>query len=388
MDIRKRLHISNAVMIVVPAAIAVAAAAACAAVIWVLATGGAPLGSDALEKYLGVAGFSEQTEHAVKAAVELAAVVVLGSIAVTVALTDRFLTRFVLRHVTGPLDQLSAGVEQIRGGNLGYRIGYDGRDEFAPVCDAFDEMADRLAGSVERGRRSEEARKELIAGMSHDLRSPLTSIRGYAEGLRDGVAADEDARRRYVEIILDKTADIERKVSQLLTMTELDMDGYKADVRLIALDDYVRGFIEREERELAAQGMEVSCHLRPATVRADPAELDRIMGNLLDNSLKYRQRDKVAVDVRVDDAGGASMLTVSDDGPGVAEEDLARIFDPLYRGDAARGGAREGSGLGLSIVAAIARQMGGTVAATRSRAGGLSVRVSVPHAKEDEGADA
>jgi len=384
MNIRTRLHISNIVMIVVPVVIALTVGVLCIVVVWALITGGAPFGATALEQYFGLADFSEPMEHELKVITVLAALVLLVAIVGAVVLTDRFMTCFVFRHITEPLDRLSAGVGQIRGGNLDYRIGYEGADEFAPVCEAFDEMAQRLAGSVERDRRAEEARKELIAGMSHDLRSPLTSIRGYVEGLRDGVAADEGARQRYVGVILDKTADIEHKVSELLAMTKLDMDDYPVDLQPLALDAYVYEFLEREKEELSAQDMEVERHLEAVRAVADRAELDRIVGNLLDNCLRYRAGDHGLVSVRTGEADGRAALVISDDGPGVPEEDLARIFEPLYRGDAARSGSSEGSGLGLSIVVASVARMGGTAEAARSEAGGLSVRILLPLASDAE----
>jgi signal transduction histidine kinase len=381
MNIRTRLHISNVVMIVVPVVIAVVVGLACVGIVWSLVTGFAPLGSDALEERFGLSGISAQDERSIKVIVSLTALALVVAIVVAVVLTDRFMTRFVLGHVTGPLGQLSQGVDQVRSGNLSHRIGYDGDDEFKPVCDAFDEMASRLADSVERDRRLEEARKDLIAGMSHDLRGPLTSIRGYAEGLRDGVAADEESRRRYTGVILEKTADMEHKVSELLALTRLDMDGYVLETRSLELDSYARDFVSRDRDDFAAQGMSVTCNLTPVTVEADPAELDRILGNLLDNSLRYRKRDEVSVEIGVASVGGCAVLSVSDDGPGVGERDLARIFEPLYRGDAARSGSREGSGLGLSIVAASASRMGGSASAGRSDAGGLSVEVRLPLAQ-------
>lgn len=384
MDIRKRLQISNVVMIAVPVVIALVVGIVCILVTWTIVTGGAPFGGDALRDYLGITGFTEQTEHGLKLLVWIVALVLLLVVIAAVALTDRFLTRFVLGHITGPLDELTAGVEQIRNGNLDYRIGYAGDDEFAPVCDAFDEMALRLADSVERDRRDEEARKELIAGLSHDLRGPLTSIRGYAEGLRDGVPADEGARTRYVEVIIDKATDIEHRVSQLLAMTKLDMAGYRIEKQALSLDGHVRALLDRERDEFDAHGMEVDCELEPAVVFADSAELDRILDNLLDNSLKYRRGRKVRVEVTVRDTDEGGVLTVSDDGMGVPQEDLERIFDPLYRGDAARGGTQGGSGLGLSIVAASVAGMGGSVEAACADGGGLVIRIRLPHAGGEE----
>jgi signal transduction histidine kinase len=382
MDIRKRLHISNVVMIVAPVAIACVVGIVCVALVWTLVTGGAPLSSEAVESFLGIEDVSEHVESSFK----FMAVVVAGALVVAVVaaivVTDRFVTRFMLAHITEPLARLSKGVEQIREGNLDYRIGYEGDDEFAPVCSAFDEMARRLEESVERDRRGEQARKELIAGMSHDLRSPLTSIRGYAEGLRDGVASDDETRQRYVGVILEKTSEIERKVSQLLTMNKLDMEEYAPDMEPVPLGSYVRGFFERSRDDLAAQGMDVTLDLENPIVSASLTELDRIMGNILDNSLRYRKSARVAVTVSVRDEDDHAVLELSDDGPGVSDADLTRIFDALYRSDAARSNNREGTGLGLSIVAASVARMGGAVHAERSDAGGLAIVIELPYSSE------
>ena len=135
--------------------------------------------------------FGTRQEHlgsSLKVILALAAIGLIFIVFLTILMTNRFLTRFVVRRIEEPLDLLSDGARRLGDGDLDYRITYTGKDEFAPVCGAFNEMAARLKESVERTRRDEESRKELLAGISHDLRSPLTSIRAYVEGLLDGVA--------------------------------------------------------------------------------------------------------------------------------------------------------------------------------------------------------
>jgi len=385
MDIRTRLHVSNIVMIVVPVTIAMVVGLACVAVVWGIVSAWVPIRPEQLlGRLLGMTDISASTEGFLKSIVAVVALVLLAAVVLSVFFTDRFLTKFVLVHVTRPLDQLSAGVEQIRAGNLAYRIDYQEHDEFRPVCDAFDEMALRLKQSVENDRRGEQARKQLIAGMSHDLRSPLTSIRGYAEGLRDGVASSEDAKARYLDVILDKTSVIEYRLSQLLTMTKLDMDEYPLEMRAVWLDRFVTAFLQRKEGQLYEQGMDVTACVDHVAALADTGELERILTNVRENSLRYRERERVAVCVNVRDTSDAAELSVEDDGPGVPDESLERIFDVLYREDTARSELREGSGLGLAIVAASAGRMHGTVHAERSPQGGLSVIVRLPRASSDE----
>lgn len=121
-------------------------------------------------------------------------------------LTNRFLTRFVFRRISEPLKTLSEGVHQIRDGNLSHRIAYSEKDEFLPICEDFNEMAERLRTSVEQLQKEEESRKELLAGISHDIRSPLTSIRAYVEGLLDGVAVTPEKQRAYLCVIQKKNS--------------------------------------------------------------------------------------------------------------------------------------------------------------------------------------
>ena len=197
MTIRRRLARSNLVMILIPVAIA--------AVLLLLGGGLALL---LLERvWLPRLGLSfaalhetgEQLETAFAGAKAFAAIyagTVILALLATVAFTNFYLRRSLFRHISAPLQTLVAGVERIRGGDLESPIGYTAEDEFKPACDAVDAMAARLKASLDAQSRQQQ-RQELIAGMSHDLKSPLTSIRAYTEGLLDGVAKDEAARTQF-----------------------------------------------------------------------------------------------------------------------------------------------------------------------------------------------
>lgn len=197
MTIRRRLARSNLVMILIPVAIA--------AVLLLLSGGLALL---LLERvWLPRLGLSfaalhetgEQLETAFAGAKAFAAIyagTVILALLATVAFTNFYLTRSLFRHISAPLQTLVAGVERIRGGDLESPIGYTAEDEFKPACDAVDAMAARLKASLDAQSRQQQ-RQELIAGMPHDLKSPLTSIRAYTEGLLDGVAKDEAARTQF-----------------------------------------------------------------------------------------------------------------------------------------------------------------------------------------------
>ena len=322
--------------------------------------------------------FGTPGEHAgdeVKTAAALSALLILFVIFLSILLTNRFLTRFVFRSVEEPLELLAAGVRRIGEGDLEYRISYSRRDEFAPVCGAFNEMAARLKASVERTRRDEESRKELLAGISHDLRSSLTSIRAYVEGLLDGVARTEEARQRYLRTIRAKAEDIDRLVSQLFLYSRLDLEGAPAETQAIRLDEFAAGFVEETALDSRIRGLEVSAdHLAPVTVFADPAQLHRVLSNILENSIKYKVKEKGRLWITVEEDG---RMVLADDGPGVPEEALPKLFDVFYRSDPARKNPAGGSGLGLAIAAKAVRGMGGAIRACGGPGGGLAIEITL-----------
>ena len=214
---------------------------------------------------------SEELPSGMKLVIVLTGLILLCAVLAAIWGTNRFLIRFVFKKINDPLTILADGVQEIGGGNLDYRIDYREKDEFAPVCEAFNEMAARLKTSVARTRQDEESRKELLAGISHDLRSPLTSIRAYVEGLLDGVAKTPEARQRYLLTIKAKAEDIDRMVSQLFLFSKLDMAEYPMEPRTLRLDEFVTDLAAETAGEYQRNGLEVTVEpICPVTVTVDP----------------------------------------------------------------------------------------------------------------------
>ena len=319
MTIRRRLARSNLVMILIPVAIA--------AVLLLLGGGLALL---LLERvWLPRLGLSfaalhetgEQLETAFAGAKALAAIyagTVILALLATVAFTNFYLTRSLFRHISAPLQTLVAGVERIRGSNLESPIGYTAEDEFKPACDAVDAMAARLKASLDAQSRQQQ--QELIAGMSHDLKSPLTSIRAYTEGLLDGVAKDEAARTRYLQTIYAKESELEALVNRLFSFAKLDLDEAPAD--LVPLD--IAGTLQSIVDSCDAEALDVRLgELPEGRVLADRELLTRSIANLLDNSRKYGAGHAiVSAEVTAKDV----CISVTDNGPGVDPAQLEKIF--------------------------------------------------------------
>ena len=314
-------------------------------------------------------------DSGLKVILALAALGLIFIVFLTILMTNRFLTRFVVRKIEEPLDLLSEGARRLGEGDLDFRIAYAGKDEFAPVCGAFNEMAARLKESVERTRRDEESRKELLEGISHDLRSPLTSIRAYVEGLLDGVAQTEESKQRYLRTIRTKAEDIDRLVSQLFLYSKLDLEGAPMEMRPIRLDEFVAGFVEEAALDSRTRGLEITAEqLAPVTVSADPEQLRRVLSNILENSIKYKAKETGRLRITLEESG---RLTLADDGPGVPEEALPKLFDVFYRSDPARKNPAGGSGLGLAIAAKAVQGMGGTIRARSGPHGGLAIEITL-----------
>lgn len=313
-------------------------------------------------------------------------VVLIAAILIALIVTNHFLTRFVFRKIEAPLDILARGVQEIGAGNLDYRIIYDGRDEFAPICAEFNEMALRLKRSVEETQRQEESRKELMAGISHDLRSPLTSIQAYVEGLLDGVATTPEKQQAYLRTIKTKAEEIQRMVSQILQFSKMDLENYPMQMEPLNLDEELAALLEVVAPEYEAKGLAVRiAQTEPAPVVADAELLRRIVVNILDNSLKYKSAATGHAEVTVRAEDNKVVLTIADDGPGVAPEALPKLFDVFYRSDPSRHNPNQGSGLGLAIIAKGVTRMGGRVRAYLVEPHGLAIDIVLPKGDAQHG---
>ncbi len=319
-------------------------------------------------------------EHSLKAWAVGIGFLLIVLVCFIIFLTNRFLTRFVFRKIADPLKTLAEGVRQIRDGNLTHRIAYGEADEFQPVCEDFNEMARRLKASVEQTQKEEESRKELLAGISHDIRSPLTSIRAYVEGLLDGVADTREKQALYLSTIRKKTVEIDQMVKKLFLFAKMELGEYPYNPECLDLVKEIRDFVLASAEEYLGRGLRIELRSLPeaAAVEADPAYFRSILQNLLDNSAKYKGKGTGTAVISGEISAEKFFLYVDDDGPGVPEEALPKLFDVFYRSDPSRKNPNQGSGLGLAIVAKSVKRMGGSVHAENRPEGGLRIVLEFP----------
>lgn len=313
---------------------------------------------------------------ALKGALALCAGAIVLTVCLSVLLTNRFLTKLVFRRIEEPLDILSQGVRQLGSGNLDFRIAYSRPDEFLPICRDFNEMARQLKANVTQLQNEQRSRKVLIAGISHDIRSPLTSIQAYVEGLLDGVAKTPEAQRRYLTTIKAKAEDLEHIVSQLFLFSKLELGEDSENRVLLSLDRCIADTAEGIREEYGGKGLAISLDLEPCEIYADPIQIQRIVLNIAQNALKYGKRPQGHLEIRLRREQGDLVLRFGDDGPGVSAESLPHLFEVFYRCDPSRRNPGTGSGLGLAIVAEAAAQSGGRASAGKSPLGGLEICIT------------
>lgn len=301
---------------------------------------------------------------------------------ITIIFSIFCLTKWLAGGMKKSLEQLSEGVKQVQEGNLSYRIHSKRKDELGKACEEFDEMTEYLERSVEEREFYEEARKQMLAGISHDLRTPLTSIKAYVEGLRDGIANTEEKKQRYYTALMTRTGDLEALIDNLSLFSRFDRGEYHYVMEKIELGRFIEDFLRVNEIEFQKNGLNIkntAWPREPLFIEGDKKQLKRVLGNLIDNTIKYRDKEESELSVGLWKYKGKIWLEIMDDGPGVPEEERSRIFDTFYRGDKARQNPGNGSGLGLAIVKEILKGHGAKIRAEEGDGGkGLKLIIEFP----------
>lgn len=288
--------------------------------------------------------------------------------------TSWFLAEFMIRRILPPLDSLKRGAEQIMNGDLDIHLAHNRQDEFSPVFSAFNLMAKELSQSLKEKEKEEQNRKELIASISHDIRTPLTAIKAYVEGLMDGVARTEEKRHHYLSVIYKKTNELDNMIEQLFLLSKMDVGSQAVPMETVDLAAFSRELVEDNAESFEKRGMTIS-YEGPETclITGNKLLLERVLLNLWENSTKYKSGEAGHISAILKETADTVKLIVTDDGPGVPEETLPRLFDMFYRTDKARSQTGNGSGLGLAIVSRAMEMMHGRVHAENANPHGLVV---------------
>ncbi|MGH9256728.1 MAG: sensor histidine kinase [Vicinamibacterales bacterium] len=264
------------------------------------------------------------------------------------------------------LSALEDAAERLGRGDLAARAPDNGGDEIARVSRAFNRMADDLAARDEALRTSDRLRRQMLADVSHELKTPLTAMRGYVETLRmPEVALDDDRRARYLETIESETLRLDRIVKDLLDLARYESREVPIEVRVFDIGRVFHHVVRRHEHETRERRIAVSLEIEDAAgqIVADPDRIEQVIENLMTNAVRHTpERGRIELGAAM--ADGSAVLSVADSGDGIAPEHLPYVFDRFYKVDPARAAGGAGSGLGLSIAKAIVGRHGGTIDVT------------------------
>ena len=277
---------------------------------------------------------------------------------------------WIYRSVATPLVKLRKATQNIKDGNLDFVLDVEGADEFAELCRDFEEMRRRLKESAEEKLVLDKENKELISNISHDLKTPITAVKGYVEGIMDGVADTPEKMDRYVRTIYNKTVEMDHLINELTFYSKIDTNRIPYTFSKLNVEDYFSDCAEEVGLELETRGIQL-CYANyvdsDVQVIADGDQIRRVIHNIISNAIKYMDKGKGMkgiIQIRVKDVGDFVQVEIEDNGKGIAAKDLPYIFDRFYRTDVSRNSAKGGSGIGLSIVRKILEDHGGKVWAT------------------------
>lgn len=316
--------------------------------------------------------------------IETGIVIVLALCVVAV-----FLALWMYWSIVDPLKKVQLATENIKNGNLDFKLKLSNKkkkDEISELYEDFEEMRKRLKDNAEEKVEADKRDKEFISNISHDLKTPLTSIRGYCEGIMDGVASTPEKMDKYVRTIYTKTNEMDDLINQLTLYSNIERKSVPFDFNEVSAEEFFGDCAKALELELDAQNIRFTYDNRlreDCRLVVDEEQIRRVMNNIVSNSVKYAHVSPLEITMKVEDAWSQIRVSLADNGVGIAPKDLPHIFDRFYRADSSRNRSTGGSGIGLSIVKSIIEEHGGSVEASSEKDKGTVISFLLKKAKEE-----
>lgn len=295
---------------------------------------------------------------------------------VVLVVTALIMTIWIYSGIKKPVEHLQESAKRITNGDYCFTIEPEGDEEIRQLCEELEKMRHRLAESEEQKEKYDAENRELITNISHDLKTPITTVKGYVEGIMDGVADTPEKMDHYIKTIYTKANDMDRLINELTFYTKIDTNRIPYNYTRLNISAFCDDCAEEKEMELQEKGIRFTYinKLSPkVSIIADPEQLRRVMDNIFSNAVKYMDKKNGHIELRLLDVGDFVQIEVEDDGKGIDTKDLTRIFDRFYRTDASRNSTQGGSGIGLSIVKKIIEDHSGRIWATSRLGRGTTI---------------
>lgn len=282
----------------------------------------------------------------------------------------------IYSSIVKPLNELRKGINKVKNGELDFTLDVESDDEIGELTSDFEEMRIRLKESSEDKLNYDKELKDLISNIAHDLKTPITTIRGYAEGIMDGVASTPEMKDKYIRTIYNKSVEMTSLIEELSFYAKIGTNRIPYNFSKLKVKDYFDDCAEDIGIDMENKGItfKYKCGIGPdELVIGDQEQLHKVISNIIGNSVKYMKDDPRIIEMEIRDIGDFIQCDLTDNGCGVEKKDLSRIFERFYRTDASRNSAAGGSGIGLSIVKKIIEDHGGQIWASSETGHGLSV---------------
>jgi len=318
------------------------------------------------------------TDSKIKSA-ELFIILLLASFIISGLIVSVAVTNKLLKNIAAPVTKLNKAVFEISEGNLSDEIAEDGADEIKELFRSVEKMRIKLQESVKNREITDINRQTLISNISHDLKTPITSIKGYVEGIRDNIADTEEKKKKYLDTIYIKAVLMDKMIDDLVFFSKLELGKAPYNFEVTDPVAYFSDCVEEnfEDMKQSDISLEFENELQGAfTVLMDRERMKRVMQNLLENAKKYRKEKAGSVKIKLRSVPGRVIIEVRDTGLGIPKENLPFVFERFYRADNSRGRV-SGSGLGLSIAKQIVEDHKGSVWVVSKENEGASFMISL-----------
>lgn len=292
---------------------------------------------------------------------------ILIAIVVILLISVFVLRQWIHRGIVNPIWELNIAMKKIAEGNLDYRLDNHYAGEIGELFENYEDMRLRLKESTDEIMDNEKKNRELVSNISHDLKTPITAIKGYVEGIMDGVADTPEKMDRYIKTIYNKANDMNLLINELTIYSGIDNNRIPYNFQRINVSEYFNDCVDDVGLDLESKHIELNFYnlvSDDTVVIADPEQLKRVIDNIVGNSIKYLDKEHGTIEIRILDEVDSIRVEIEDNGRGIAAKDLSRIFERFYRTDESRNSSKGGSGIGLSIVKKIVEDHGGYIWAT------------------------
>lgn len=272
----------------------------------------------------------------------------------------------ITKDIIQPLKQLSVGVDHIKDGDLNFKLKTRKRNEIGSVINSFETMRQHLKLSIDKQLKSDDNRKELLTSISHDLKTPITSIKGHVEGIRDGVANTPEKLDRYLDVIYQKSVDMDQLIDDLFLFSKLDLNKLPFDLRLVPIEAFMKEIVQEMSFDFSDENEKITLVSNiesDVKINIDPMQMKRVIINIIQNSMKYMDKTEKHIDITLNNLKNHTQIVIADNGQGIDEAHLEFVFDRFYRVDESRNPETGGTGLGLAISKQIVEQHGGSIRA-------------------------